>query len=84
MLTADTITDEQLRELLRDAARYERLRILGCAPFDTDHLHQSVVMRFSNLDAYVDADLQRHQWRGDCGVAAVARRAEILNARGVK
>lgn len=51
--------------LRRDARRYRRLRVLGCAPYGTTHLGTSTVMRFSNLDEHVDADIDVHPSRGE-------------------
>jgi hypothetical protein len=45
----------------QDAARYRRLRILGCVPFAEEGFY-----RFQNLDNFVDADLQAHKSRGEC------------------
>jgi len=44
--------------LVRDAERYRHLQIIGCAPFDTPSLANGTVMRFSNLDAFVDEQLR--------------------------
>lgn len=52
-----------------DAARYHRLRILGCAPGQTEHLRTGSVMRFTNLDAYVDADRAAHPSRGEAAAS---------------
>lgn len=46
--------------LVEDATRYRRLRILGCTPYDGDGL-----LRFQNLDNFVDADLRAHKSRGE-------------------
>jgi hypothetical protein len=43
--------------LRADAVRYRRLRDIGCALADTEHLKQGLVNRATNLDAEVDADL---------------------------
>lgn len=50
---------------LEDALRYRRLRLLGCAPNDTPHLRSGTVLCFSNLDAFVDADLRAVPDRGE-------------------
>lgn len=42
----------------RDAKRYRRLRILGCAPVDTVQLEDGTVIRCQALDAFIDADLR--------------------------
>lgn len=49
----------------RDAARYNRLRILGCAPCGTPQLDQRTVIRFQSLDDFLDADLKLHASRGE-------------------
>lgn len=49
----------------RDAARYRRLQILGCAPYGSEQLIASTVLRFQGLDAFVDADLLAHPSRGE-------------------
>lgn len=43
-----------------DAKRYRRLRILGVAPAYTKHLEDGNVMRFTNLDDFVDGDLSNY------------------------
>ncbi len=50
-----------------DAARYRRLRVLGVAPAYTDHLKNGNVMRFTNLDEFVDKDLAWTPSRGEAG-----------------
>jgi hypothetical protein len=45
----------------QDAARYRRLRILGCVPFAEEGFY-----RFQNLDSFIDADLRAHKSRGEC------------------
>lgn len=52
-------------EALRDARRYWRLQVLGCAPSNSEHLNHGLVLRFSNLDAHVDADIAAHPSRGE-------------------
>lgn len=49
----------------RDAARYRRLQVLGAAPGGSKHLDNGTVLRFSGLDAAVDADLRAHPSRGE-------------------
>lgn len=48
-----------------DARRYQRLRILGCAPLGSPLLAQSLVMRFQSLDEFLDADITAHPSRGE-------------------
>jgi hypothetical protein len=50
---------------LRDALRYRRLRVLGCAIGGTQNLKLGMVSRFTNLDEAVDADLITHPSRGE-------------------
>lgn len=45
--------------------RYERLSILGCAPGYSEHLDKGLVLRFSNLDKFIDDDIAAHPSRGD-------------------
>lgn len=52
-------------ETYKDAKRYQRLRILGAAPFGSEHLENASVMRFTNLDAFVDKDISLHSSRGE-------------------
>lgn len=47
------------------ARRYERLRILGCAPSYSKHLENGTVLRFTGLDEFVDEDLRLHKSRGE-------------------
>lgn len=43
-----------------EARRYRRLRVIGCAPGTSQlHLSSGTVLRFTNLDAFIDADLTR-------------------------
>jgi hypothetical protein len=53
----------QIDEL--DARRYRRLQVLGCAPYGSTNLESGTVQRFSNLDAFVDADIKGHPSRGE-------------------
>ncbi len=48
-----------------DARRYQRLRILGCAVMDTPQLKEGTVVRFTGLDAILDADLKAVPSRGE-------------------
>jgi hypothetical protein len=49
----------------RDATRYRRLQVLGCAPSYSKHLKTQSVLRFSNLDEFIDADLIAQPYRGE-------------------
>jgi len=55
-----------------DARRYQRLRVLGCAPAYTDHLKRGDVMRFTNLDEFVDKDADWTPSRGEATPADTA------------
>lgn len=55
---------ETTDDIVRDARRYRRLQILGCA-VDDHHLKAGTVSRFTNLDTIVDADLNAHPSRGE-------------------
>jgi len=48
-----------------DARRYRRLRILGAAPAYTNHLRNGNVMRFNNLDTFIDDDIEAYPSRGE-------------------
>lgn len=52
-------------DIIRDAKRYRRLQILGCAVMDTPQLFDGTVSRFTNLDQTVDADLRNCPSRGE-------------------
>lgn len=60
----------------RDAARYRRLCVLG-VPKATD---ESEMLRFTNLDAFVDNDIAAHPSRGEAN-AAPALIAEVRRLR---
>jgi hypothetical protein len=49
----------------RDARRYRRLQVLGCAPDTWPGLEEGLVLRFTNLDHFVDADLAATPSRGE-------------------
>lgn len=49
----------------QDAARYRRLRVIGCAPSYSTALDDRVVLRFYNLDKFVDEDIAAHPSRGE-------------------
>lgn len=55
----------EMRQLIRDAMRYRRLRVLGAAPGGSIHEEQGTVLRFTNLDEAMDADLERERTRGE-------------------
>jgi hypothetical protein len=55
-----------------DALRYRRLRVLGCAPAYTSHLKDGDVLRFTNLDEFVDTDLKTVPTRGEAKPASNA------------
>lgn len=52
-------------EVERDARRYRRLQVLGCAVMDTKQLQTGTVVRFTGLDAIVDRDLAIYPSRGE-------------------
>lgn len=54
-----------------DAQRYERLRVLGVAPCGTKQLESGTVLRFQNLDDFVDADIAASPSRGEAAAAPV-------------
>lgn len=59
------VPTEDWLETVKDAARYRRLQILGCAPMGSPHLDTGCVLRFSGLDKYVDEDMRVHPSRGE-------------------
>lgn len=65
-----------------DAARYRRLHLLGCAPMGAPELDEGLVLRFSNLDAFVDADLKAYPSRGEAvpPTATVEQREDAIEA----
>lgn len=52
-------------DTIRDAERYRRLRVLGCAPHGSSLLDNGQVMRFTSLDKFVDHDLTYYPSRGE-------------------
>lgn len=58
-----------MTQLEQDARRYRRLRVLGAAPFGSPQLVNGTVMRFTNLDAFIDADIARQPSRGEANIA---------------
>lgn len=64
----------------RDAKRYRRLRILGAAPGGSKQLDQGTVLRFSNLDLFLDDDLRIHASRGEAREARSSS-VDALRAR---
>jgi hypothetical protein len=73
------MSDTRCAELELDAARYQRLRVLGCAPMDTKQLASGTVMRFTNLDEFVDSDLRVVPSRGEPAVPAVPTVEEFMH-----
>lgn len=57
-------------DVARDAARYWRLRLLGCAPMESKQLENGTVLRFSNLDEFVDHDIKIYSSRGEAELYA--------------
>lgn len=56
---------EKMDEILKDAARYRRLRVLGCAVYGSERLKNGTVERFQTLDDTVDTDIIRYPSRGE-------------------
>ena len=54
-----------MNEILRDAMRYRRLRVLGAAVHNTKNLEQGTVSCFTNLDEIVDQDIKAVPSRGE-------------------
>jgi hypothetical protein len=59
-------------DVTRDARRYRRLQILGCAPDGSRNLAAGTVLRFTNLDDFVDEDLNAHRSRGEASPLTTA------------
>lgn len=59
-----------------DVKRYQRLRIIGAAPYKTKHLAAGTVLRFQNLDNYCDDELKNYPSRGE----AISASAETVQA----
>jgi hypothetical protein len=57
----------RVEELERDAKRYRRLRVVGVAPYNTPELERGFVLRFTNLDEFMDAEFLAHPSRGEAG-----------------
>lgn len=53
------------QDIVRDAARYRRLQVLGCAPAYSTSLDSRTVLRFTNLDEFVDLDMKHNPSRGE-------------------
>jgi len=66
--------------LLDDARRYQRLRILGAAPFGTKQLEDGHVLRFQSLDAFLDADIATHPSRGEAAPSSTEAIAQAASA----
>lgn len=61
----DDARSEEVILAFKDALRYRRLQILGVAPAGSTELKLGLVMRFTNLDAFVDADIKAQPSRGE-------------------
>ena len=61
----DEIQGSELREMLKDALRYRRLRILGAAPGGSIHSEIGTVIRYDNLDDAIDEDIEEVPYRGE-------------------
>lgn len=55
----------RLQSAVVDARRYDRLRILGCAPGTSPTLKEGTVLRFQNLDGFIDSDIKLNPSRGE-------------------
>lgn len=56
---------KQQEGMVLDARRYKRLQVLGCAPSTSLLLDKGLVLRFSNLDKFIDEDIKVHPSRGE-------------------
>lgn len=61
----DEIQSSELRQMMKDALRYRRLRILGAAPGGSIQVVQGTVLRFATLDKAIDEDISTVPNRGD-------------------
>lgn len=52
-------------KLVQDARRYRRLQVIGCAPMGSGQLALQQVLRFTNLDEFIDRDLKACPSRGE-------------------
>lgn len=68
------IQRESSDELKKSSQRYERLRVLGCAPYSSSHLERGLVMRFQNLDEFIDKDVENYPSRGEASLAFPSKR----------
>lgn len=75
-LDIEPVQTSPVSETERDAARYRRLRVLGCAPAYTQHLARNDVMRFTNLDAFIDEDIAAHPSRGEAKTDGLAQSSQ--------
>lgn len=71
-LTADRLSATPPREVaavepsvMKDANRYQRLRVLGAAPGNSKNLEAGTVLRFQSLDAFIDEDISHYPSRGE-------------------
>jgi len=55
---------EMIRELRKDHARYQRLCVLGCMPYQW-HGYMGDVIRFATLDDFLDEDMAAYPSRGE-------------------
>ena len=62
---AEAVAAWNSRAPAEDVRRYRRLRVLGCAPDTWPGLEDGLVLRFTNLDHFVDADLAATPSRGE-------------------
>ena len=59
------VQPQEPQKPVADGVRYRRLRVLGCAPMLSANLAAGTVLRFTNLDGWVDADICSYPGRGD-------------------
>lgn len=71
----------QIAMLSEDGKRYQRLRIIGVAPYETKHLANGTVLRFQNLDGYCDAEIKAHPSRGEATQATADAFIAEIEAR---
>lgn len=67
-------------DVVTDARRYRRLQVLGCAPSNSLQLAYGTVLRFTNLDTFVDNDLRINPSRGERPVEDAVATDSIVQA----
>ena len=64
-MKSDEIQNTELRQMMKDAMRYRRLKVLGAAPGGSNQVEQGTVLRFTTLDKAIDEDMRMVPNRGE-------------------